>query len=377
MGNLERKRPVARSYISLTTQFGNLGDEVINIILIRELAKRSTVLALAYRIPDWYFHNIRKGLGDYIKNVKFFRNPLYFLASMILDGFLSRKSFLFTSCGGLGCLDRTPMRQYFFIALQYLPSLRLAQVGVSYRCITVRSAKLMGIAQLRGESLSVRDSLSRELYSQHGVDVPIVPDLAFLLPFVKAKRKAKIIFSFRPVEPKYIAALLSHLNSAIAAASTCDIRPVITWHQEKDAEFCMWLAARLCVEAEGPTASKLDRFEQTCSIYDNSVAAISNRLHVLLIAASRGACPIGLLMANERKVRGVMTDNGLLDQVVEIESHNTMKISGLVSTACKSTATDCRHLFRKNSRMLTSYFDNVLGPVNSFSKSGLRVPDFC
>lgn len=49
--------------LSLRTQYDNLGDEIINAILLKELAQRMPVLALGHAVPDWYLANLHNHLG--------------------------------------------------------------------------------------------------------------------------------------------------------------------------------------------------------------------------------------------------------------------------------------------------------------------------
>ena len=133
----------------------------------------------------------------------------------------------------------------------------------------------------------------------------------------------------------------------------------MTWQVSSDAEYCEWLAGALRVDVAAPSTDGLGRFERSCAVYDEAAVVVSNRLHVLLIAASRGAKPVSILHSQERKVRAIMTDSGLSHQNIEIGISSNRQIEYLVAAEWQRST--YRALVLENAGRLTTYFDRTLG----------------
>jgi polysaccharide pyruvyl transferase WcaK-like protein len=215
------------------------------------------------------------------------------------------------------------------------------------------------IAQARGGAVSMRDSASREIMLANGIDVGVVPDLAFLLPLAEPQSKSTLVISIRSILATYRPRLLQHLGIVVELARSLELTPLVTWQVSSDSECCEWLASALGVDLLSPPAPGVGRFEQACAIYDDAAMVVSNRLHVLLIAASRGAKPISVLHPGERKIRAIMADNGLAHQNIEIGLSDHRQIERVVASKWESETYG--ELAVANVRKLTAYFDNTLG----------------
>lgn len=340
--------------------YDNIGDEVINALLLREILKRQSLTAFTYGVPSWYKQNLIKALLPYASRLKCVESPWRFLALMLVQGFQQERCWFFVSCGHIMPRNKTLAKDILFAGLQYMPSMRMAMVGASMACTTRSHSSLLRIAQRRGDGISVRDNTSQKLLLQRNVVVPVVPDLAFLLPCQTSGHKTDLVISMRPVPPTYCTKTLQLLVLAVESAKRKGLNCTIIWHHPIDSEFCTWLSLRLGVSIEHPMPTKIDRFEKVCAIYDRAKIIISNRLHVLLIGASRGAKPISLLYPGELKVRSLMADIGLGSCILDINS-DKQYVDNLISGDLD--AGFYRDVVASQRHRIVKYFDRILGPA--------------
>lgn len=349
---------VMTAFLSLSSAFTNLGDEVINRMLICEIVKRTRLVALNPKMPQWYIKNLIKDLESYSDRIKITDSHCNFFLRLALAGLKRERSYLFTSPGGASRGNSSPVRDSFLAALQFLPSLRWGMVGNTFESLNTSRVLALRIAQSRGRAISVRECASRQLLLRHRIIVDVVPDLAFLLPFQDLRPKSILLISMR-TSPSSSQAVLQSLIPAVSIARTLHLNPVVTWQNNNDEEYCRWIASSLGLQLKPLPTYELGRLEEACLLYDQAAAVISNRLHVLLIAASRGAKPVPILYPGEIKVRGVFSHSGLQHNTIEVGTSSTIDIQKAVASEWHTS--ECRQVFHENARKLTLYFNRVLG----------------
>lgn len=348
-------------FFSLRAQYENLGDEVINMLLLRELLKRQKVVAFTSGVPSWYLDNLLHGLERNSKELLLVEQYPKFLSMMIRSGCRGEASWFFTSCGDVTPAREQAVRDGLLTSLQLLPSLRMAMVGVSLARVTTSRARMYRSAQARGGAVTVRDSQSQTLLSQRGAHVSLVPDLAFLLPLSDLPSKTKLIISMREVHSDCGEKVLKKLHSIYHVARRQGLAPYVTWQVARDEDYCRTISQKLGAELVAPAATATGRLGAQLDLYDHSAVVVSNRLHVLLLAASRGARPIALLHRDEVKVRSIFTDSAMAEQIINLDVTGEAAIERAVTNDHVKDVVS--RTFKKNSRELTKYFDRVLGPA--------------
>ncbi|WP_165225736.1 polysaccharide pyruvyl transferase family protein [Affinirhizobium pseudoryzae] len=342
------------------TQFENLGDEVINAVLARELAGRMKLVALTRGVPDWYLSNMKDHLGAIDCNVEYYTDSAAFIRKSLSVSFGGGRNWLFTSCGDVSASRSNYKRDGSFAALQYLPSLRLASVGASYSRISTSKAWLLRLASRRGKAISVRDTRSQDLLAANGVEVKLVPDLAFKLPWVKSpSERRRALFTFREIAGQNAAYFAGKLRNIVRILSDAGISSVMTWQVGRDEAYCRSLATELGIRLE-PASEGRNRFRKTCDFYDGADIIFSNRLHALLIAASRGAVPVAVLHAEERKIRGIFEDNGMDLYLMPSEGEGHGRLPEVLQTLPRHCDV-VKTVFSNSSASIDAYFDDLAG----------------
>ena len=348
------------AFMSLKTQYENLGDEVINSILLQEIAKRTQVNALSADVPQWYLQNVRDNIGLAGANVRYFDDQRAFTTALLCAGVRPPKSWVFTACGDVSGEQSDYKRDLSFTLLQYLPWLRLASVGASYSSVSPSKARLLRLASQRSKGISVRDSLSQSLLAEKQVKVDRVPDLAFKMPWRSTGfEPVRALFSFRQIAGRNEATFTALLKKAVEELNEVGLPSAMTWQVGRDEEYCRCLAEKIGIPIKAPPDPHA-RVKAMCQVYDGAALVFSNRLHVLLVAASRGAVPIALLHKSERKIRGIFYDNNMSDYYDEPENFAFEKLKAIIRNLPQYSS-KVRSVFDKNSREIDDYFDRTLG----------------
>ncbi|MFQ8432853.1 polysaccharide pyruvyl transferase family protein [Amaricoccus sp. W119] len=307
------------AFLSLRTRYENLGNEIINTLLIRELCRRGRVVGLGSGVPGWYLESIRAGLGRLSERLTVVPRRRQFALAILKAGLREPGSLIFTSRGDVSNPRSNYRRDVYLYALQRLPGMNLALVGASFDTISPSKAWLLRAAQRRGGAISVRDSRSRLLLAGAGVGAPLVPDLAFLLPTTEPKAGPRRLALFMPrrratIPVDKVAGIVAHSADVLRSRG---LEPAIAWQSGQDASFCRALARAAGLPVATPSERTVGRLPAMEKLYRESAIVLSNRLHALLIAAANGALPVALLEPEETRVRGIFEDAGWADLVTD------------------------------------------------------------
>jgi len=346
-------------FFSLAAQYENMGDETINALLVREISQRSELIALRHGVPEWYVDNILATPELDKSRIRFVDSPTRFIRDIGIAVISQQQSVFFTSCGDVTPQGETWLRDGMLVALQHLPSLRMATAGMSMSRLSQSREMLLRTAVRRGGKLTVRDARTQSMLMSAGISTSLLPDLAFLLPTVSSTPKDLLVLSFRQAAAVKTESLLDSLTQFVRVASDWGLSTLVTWQVEHDAPYCRYLAERLNVRAEGIEPRERFRFDRMCGIYDRASLVLSNRLHVLLVAASRGALPFPLIHESEVKVRAVFEGMGLEGNILQ-PSDSPMRINWNPSKEPFESLPLVR-CFERNAIQLRAFFDELFG----------------
>jgi polysaccharide pyruvyl transferase WcaK-like protein len=349
----------AAAFVSVKTQFENLGDALITRELIRQLSARVPTVADCSRCPETFVETL--DLED-MAGVKVLRSAGLgaMLLAMVKLRLSGRPTYYFLLPGGLGGGRST--RQVIFgqlntvlIAALKTIGVRVCQVGISYDGLDRRYASI-----LRGRvpfmySHAVRDVFSQSHAAELGIRVDeIVPDLAFGLfervPLATGERSA-IALSFRADKyrdrTREIEALVEAMVHKADGAEVKFVAQV-----GRDAAFMRGLMDN-AASIPGARLSYhqcTDDIEACRRIYSDCRAIYSNRLHALLLAMSAGAVPVAVVDRKaDVKIVGVFDSMGLAHQVADLGSMSLPPDTNLDTAGAVH-----------NAAAVAQYFDRVL-----------------
>lgn len=321
-------------FYSSKTQFENIGDALIARELLCFIRKRASDFYVDDRSTPEHF----KKLINLMDQESSSKRGAGFKRKIIKD-LLTRKNCVYVFKPGHIFKSKFSISDLvyylFFIALGLL-GLRYVQYGCSIGPLdkwNVFFSRLMNPFYL---DRTAREDYSIDFLKENLIDpVRYFPDLAFLLKFRPrlGNDEGFFCFSFRTGtinmdDHGYTAKIEKILlNENLPFLSSRKIK--VCSQVERDSAYMRSLAKLFSVAPD----NKVFFDDHVCSVdvfldfYNNVDFVLSNRLHVLLSAASRGAIPIALIDKNTHtKITGIFEKVGLSDLIVDInEPENAVK----------------------------------------------------
>lgn len=346
-------------FFPLQTQYTNLGDQLINKVLLDKLQNYGDLIVDDRGVPEWYIEKL--GLLPHQRSSHYGKKLNYLIIENSLKNKFSHqfKQIYFIYHPGHRYGDRTWLETFSWFramlisnSLFYLLGVRMCSFGIS---IGPFSTPLQILEKLKSRFMyfySVRDSISEVYAKSIGIQkVQRFPDIAWLMKIKPAEQIKNlisiegqyIIFSFRSATNAYT-------NSNVYANKLCAIldqifnlfcltlnqKLVISYQVEMDYDFCQFLENRY--KDRGKVICLKEKLE-TDTIYDlyhNASMVFSNRLHVLLFSIVSHTLPIAVVDVKKHdKVVGIFQDANLHELIIDIEQDN-FQISHLQSLVNQS-----------------------------------------
>ena len=323
-------------FLRVKTQFGNLGDALINRELIRLLASHGDLVINLGKAPPRFKAWIEDGIPSGATRTGAMGYWLRLDWALIRRPFVSSECWVVLNPGGyVGEVGRAAMigKRFGAVRLRALRRFgcKTMLVGVSYERLGPR---LLGSLRAQARALDFhapRDSRTAVFCDENRIAYSqVLPDLAFALPthLCRSQPSRKALASFRRQTGLDPVGLLGDL---LPAGYDLDF----AWQVASDAPY----QRRLCEDWVGmgnrASIHRLDEsIESAREIYGQYDIVYSNRLHVLLLAMSAGAYAVPVLSAGQsQKIRGVFADLGLSARIVETGSALAQTDTNLSDTA--------------------------------------------
>lgn len=318
----------ARAFLSIKTQFENVGDALINRELVRILAARMPVTVDLSRCPPSFARTL--GL-DEIDNVAVAPGGFPGLLAGIVTALIrGERCYYFLLPGGLG--GEKSKGQLLaahayarLLGLLKLLGVRIVHAGISYDHLGPNYRALIATRARHLFSHAVRDRISFEYLEGLGIRVDtVVPDLALNLfsnhREATGTERACIAFSFRADKYRDRRPEIEALVARVAAMHPRARLKFVSQVERDDAlmrELCTQLAARADRDCVFVACS---RDIETCqAAYRDCAEIYSNRLHALIIAMHSGCAPVPVIdWRHDVKIAGVFESIGMAKAIVEL-----------------------------------------------------------
>jgi len=297
-------------YFLVATQPNNLGDLLINRLLIEEISKYGEVYVDSYGLPN----NFREHLyiNDKIIDVEKFYGgtlkrfpPFKILHKLRKDNF----THFFKSPGPTKIsFNKNSIALLFIYSYLSILKIDVSFVGID---LLIKNKVLNFILDKSVNNILVRSKKNLEEYKFRTLIFNYIPDLALLykpiLPVVKSK---KIAISFREITSNYslfIASLDKLFSSLIIMGYTIEIfYQVIPDYLFNKRIYTDLKRDHVHFKEDLLWFNQLD-------FYADKSFVLSNRLHVLLLGAAYQAIPLGYLDSNDAKVNKIFNIFNSLD----------------------------------------------------------------
>lgn len=285
-------------YYLCATQSSNVGDLLINKMLIDELCKYGNVYVDCYNIPNTFKQYILENTravdvyeinsfslkkGDIIKFFKFAKK--------------TNIHFFTQSPGPLGKLSKS-YSLYFKLISRILKLLKIKYYLIG-NCCSKSIAAHEKISINNADNYLVRSDSSVQYLLNLGIkNVQYIPDLAFLYrQKAQISEKQKIVtLSFREVNIDY-SLFLKWIKQILSLLNKNGFHAEFIYQVHKDKEFATKLKSDLCKEPNITFIEEIIWFNKI-NYYSGKSIVISNRLHSLLLGALHNAIPLAFCDKN-------------------------------------------------------------------------------
>lgn len=285
-------------YYLCATQSSNVGDLLINKMLIDELCKYGNVYIDCYNIPNTFKQYILENKraidiyeisgfslkkGNIIKFYKFAKKTNIHIFTQ--------------SPGPLGKLSKS-YSLYFKVISKILKLLKIRYYLIG-NCCSKSIAAHEKISISNADNYLVRSDSSVQYLLKLGIkNVQYIPDLAFLYR-EKAQisdDKKTVTLSFREVNIDYFI-FIKWLKQVLSILKNNGFHAELIYQVHKDKEFATKLKSDLCKECNITFVDEIIWFNKI-NYYSGKSIVISNRLHSLLLGALHNAIPLALCDRN-------------------------------------------------------------------------------
>jgi polysaccharide pyruvyl transferase WcaK-like protein len=312
-------------FFSIKTQFGNLGDALINRLLIREALKYGDVIIDGSRCPKSFIDTL--GISESFElvgndNNKIINSYLQLFYFVVFNRINNEDVYFFLNPGGLGqsLSLKSKISTYINNVLLHfykLIGVKVCQVGVSFDKMNRTELLLQKMRSNALHKLYVRDNGSHKYLSENNFKLSgVYPDLAFYLcddEFLNYNNENNnsVCFSFRVDENNLdlhnLQLFLDEANSYFDD-SYCFI---FLSQVDRDNIFMKdihkWFSENYLRNSEMFICS--DNIDINSDVYKKCKYIFSNRLHVLLLGASNGACPVAVISKGyNKKIENLFLD---------------------------------------------------------------------
>ncbi|WP_448603755.1 polysaccharide pyruvyl transferase family protein [Thermoleptolyngbya sp.] len=373
-------------FYSAVTQFDNLGDLIINKILISELRKYARLVVNVNGVPEWYKEELGLLPGEAVEESrKRFRIRIVLTGIKRLAG-LKKNTFSIInpghSYGDMEMLGGSPFRILINSVLIYLSGVRRCRFGCSIGPFWGDRKDLERLQSRLMYFNSVRDSVSKSYAESIGIrNTVYFPDLAWLMETEYTQKRPSIesrelvIFSFRESTPGFLNShldaqeyqnmLLSKLDEIVEYVSTHLSKRILICHQVDRDKFMSDLLynryRNVCkVDCLDPRITSRDMEK----IYSNSFLTFSNRLHVLMFSMAFGSLPVAVIDSERHvKISGIFVDSemrSLLIDVYDKDVPTRQRLDDLIQKEIALLNIRIAESYRKNSIIARSLIQKVI-----------------
>jgi polysaccharide pyruvyl transferase WcaK-like protein len=316
------------TFYSAKTQFENLGDWGIALALLHLVSKHDELFLNTASCPPQLVE-----LLEAIPRTRTTKSNSVFFGRLFFFGLTGRAPTFLLKPGhffGHDDLIKKRIPRYFLFLLLFLARIRIMRFGASIGPFSKGIEALERLNSACFQTYGVRETISLNYVKSLACKNPILsPDLGFaFLPShfhasassSKAQIKDTLSFSFRKFDsPEHLVKAKLFIQSMSMKADTNRLSACIQVSFDKPVQ------EELINALDHPKLAQIDWSSDgvNClfSNYSSTRFIVSNRLHVLLFAASLGALPIALISPKkDTKILGIFQDNKLDRLVLDITS---------------------------------------------------------
>ncbi|MFT4031274.1 MAG: polysaccharide pyruvyl transferase family protein [Siphonobacter sp.] len=324
----------------------NLGDVLINVLLIRELSKHTEVY-LDGEIKE--INNLLTVNNPFSKNIKVIRGLSLFNGKPIvrwlnLFKVINRVGFVFDPPGSYA--EGLNKNKFLFKYYKYYLRARLLKLfgikvyrwGVSFGDFSLKGYNLQRKLSMQYGNIAVRDSNNFAKLKNIGFNnLSLIEDLAFLynpenfkdLLTLREIKDKYIVLSFRSdiegsrMNMEYLDKLIIKITQIIKSNFYKDYSIVLSYQVEEDLPVLRLIHEALNeISIKSKIIEKQLTFSEAISLYYNASFVFSNRLHVALLAFLNNTVSLIITdIENHHKLVNIYNDLQLNELIIDCDNN--------------------------------------------------------
>ncbi len=334
------------------SQIGNSGDQLINLATLTNVRKHGVVVINDANTPEWFIEGI--GAKDderfsRYRSGRFYSSFMHLLISNKFCGPEEKYSLIIPP----GHSSRRGVKEAMTAASWYVKlgifkalGCKVIRAGFSIGPFDRLNALVESFGSRCFSYYGLRDNESMSIASKYRFrNVSYFPDLAWSFKPIRFNGSAEfptdVVVSFRSNaygtnhDAEYLAPIQNSLIRLVKETSLAGGAVKVCYQVESDAEAARQLCCAL--SDAGLNSSLIDHkltISEAVAVYGSARVVISNRLHVLLLAAQSGTLPIPLANGNDNvKITSILRDNDLSDLILNLDndvSENVFQLAELL-----------------------------------------------
>lgn len=341
-------------YYDLSTQYENTGDLLINKAAIEILRKKNSLIIDDTKAPRWFVECVlapHDKLLSRFSNKSAVKEVVYDLVLQKLGIRVKSESYLVLVPGhisgsGLKTNIAKLKRLAALSAIRLLGG-KIVKFGVSIGPFDHFGSFIESLISRTYHYYGLRDQDSINLAKKLNFrNTRFFPDLAWSYKTGNSlinDERNNVIFSFRSNaygvshQDDYLKKVIKCLREIVLDVNFKNKKILIAYQVSYDRSASIEIYEQLKQISDVELIDRKLSLNDAIALYHTADMVVTNRLHVLLLAAQCAALPIALIKQNDnKKIIGIFGDNDLSQLLIDSDYSSPETVSGKINQICSS-----------------------------------------
>ncbi|MDT0595942.1 polysaccharide pyruvyl transferase family protein [Glaciecola petra] len=324
--------------VETVTQFENAGDELINLALIDLMRVHGNIVLNDRQSPKWYLDRLMSEGDQYYSDFNGHGGFYFGILKRQFKQLFSAKTEQyyialppghFSQKGKKAAIDISKL--FIKLIMLRLVGVRVMRAGFSIGPFDRANQLAQKIGSYAFHLYGLRDTVTLEYSKKIGINkATLFPDMAWALDISKYEKASqnenKIVICFRSNaygtehSETYLQPLMQSLSAMLSAPEFAKSKLVFCYQVEFDKAASTYLYNNLKDKYNCTNIEYRLGISEAFTLYSGAKTVISNRLHVLLLAAQASSLPLALVNKKDNvKITSIFNDNQLGDCILDLD----------------------------------------------------------
>lgn len=349
---MNNQKPEKKIYYDLSTQYENTGDLLINKAAVEVIRKKYNLIIDDTKAPRWFVECIlapSDKLLSRISNKSAVKEVIFDLVLQKLNVRKKAESYLVLVPGhisGAGVKTNiAKLKRLIALSVIRLLGGKVVKFGVSIGPFDKLGSFIESLISRTYHYYGLRDQDSLNLAKKLNFkNTKFFPDLAWSYEArnaIKTDERKNIVFSFRSNsygvshQDEYLKKVINCLKEIVLDVKFQNNKILIAYQVSYDRPASVEIYEQLKKVASVELIDRKLSLDDAIALYHTAEMVVTNRLHVLLLAAQCDALPIALIKQNDnKKIIGIFGDNNLAQLLIDSDTLAPDAVSRKIAEVC-------------------------------------------